>query len=132
MDWYSRLYVSDDLKEKKEKLINKIEHGTGTPGVYLVTAPSNKQNLLDIFQADQLLWPVMHRLCPIIIGMTRSYDEAVQMASSLILEAHEKTGNFQVEPYLRGLMGEGESFTVHYPVRKRKSLWRIPFHRKEI
>ena len=41
MDWYTGLYVSDDLKEKKDKIIDKIEHGAGTPGVYLITLPSN-------------------------------------------------------------------------------------------
>ena len=125
MDWYTQLRVSEDLEKKKDKIIDKIEHGAGTPGVYLITLASNEKNLLDIFAADQLLWPVMHRLCPVIVGMTKSYEKASEMAAALILEAHEKTGSFRVEPYLRGLLAEGTEFTVHYPVRKRKPLWRI-------
>ena len=131
MDWYTQLRVSEDLEKKKDKIIDKIEHGAGTPGVYLITLASNEKNLLDIFAADQLLWPVMHRLCPMIIGMTKSYDEAAEMAAAWILEAHEKTGSFQVEPYLRRLLPKGEELAVHYPIRKRKSLWRMPFRRKE-
>lgn len=34
MDWYTGLYVSDDLKEKKDKIIDKIEHGAEL-GVYI-------------------------------------------------------------------------------------------------
>lgn len=131
MDWYTQMRVSEDLEKKKDKIIDKIEHGAGTPGVYLITLASNEKNLLDIFTADQLLWPVMHRLCPMIIGMTKSYDEAAEMAASWILEAHEKTGSFRVEPYLRELLSEGEGLAVHYPIRKRKPLWRMPFQRKE-
>ena len=126
MDWYTGLYVSDDLKEKKDKIIDKIEHGAGTPGIYLITLASNEKNLLDILSADQLLWPVMHRLCPVIVGMTRSYDEAAELAASVILEAYKETDSFRVEPYLRSRLKEGEDFTIHYPVRKRKPLWRFP------
>ena len=83
MDWYSKLYVSDDLTEKKDKIIDKIERAAGTPGIYLITVASNEKNLLDIFTADQLLWPVMHKLCPVIIGIARSYEDAVDMAASI-------------------------------------------------
>ena len=130
MDWYTGLYVSDDLKEKKDKIIDKIEHGAGTPGVYLITLPSNEKNLLDILSADQLLWPVMHRLCPVIVGMTHSYDEATEMAAAMILDAHKEVGAFRVEPYLRNRLRPDEDFTIHYPIRKRKPLWRMPFRRK--
>ena len=122
MDWYTGLYVSDDLKEKKDKIIDKIEHGAGTPGVYLITLPSNEKNLLDILSADQLLWPVMHRLCPVIVGMTHSYDEATEMAAAMILDAHKEVGAFRVEPYLRNRLRPDEDFAIHYPIRKRKPL----------
>ena len=130
MDWYTGLYVSDDLKEKKDKIIDKIEHGAGTPGIYLITLPSNEKNLLDILSADQLLWPVMHRLCPVIVGMTHSYDEATEMAAAMILDAHKEIGAFRVELYLRNRLRTDEDFAIHYPIRKRKPLWRMPFQRK--
>lgn len=127
MDWYSRLYVSDDLKEKKDKIMDKIEHGVGTPGIYLITVASNEKNLLDIFTADQLLWPVMHRICPVIVGMTRSYEEATDLAASMILEAYKCTGEFHVEKYLRQRLPHGEDYVIHYPVRKRKHRWGFHF-----
>ena len=127
IDWYSRLYMDDGLEEKKEKLIHKIEHAAGTPGVYLITLASNEKNLLDIFSADQLLWPVMHRLCPVIIGMTRSYDSAVELASSIILESYEKTGTFRIDTFLRQRLDENEPYVVHYPLKKRKRRWGFHF-----
>lgn len=130
MDWYSRLYVSDDLKEKKEKLIDKIEHGCGTPGIYLITIASNERNLLDILSADQLLWPVMHRICPVIVGMAHSYDDAVQIAASLILEAYESTDEFHVETYLKQRLDEKEEYIIHYPLKKRKRQRSLFFRKK--
>lgn len=130
MDWYSRLYVSDDLIEKKDKIIHKIEHAAGTPGIYLITVASNEKNLLDIFTADQLLWPVMHKLCPVIVGMTRSYEEATDMAASMILEAYQHTGDFHVEKYLQERLNNGEDYVIHYPLKKRKHRWGFHFGRK--
>ena len=130
MDWYSRLYVSDDLTEKKDKIIDKIERAAGTPGIYLITVASNEKNLLDIFTADQLLWPVMHKLCPMIIGMARSYEDAVDMAASIILEAYEHTGDFKVESYLHQRLNNGEEYVIHYPSRKRKRRWCFCFGRR--
>lgn len=130
MDWYTQLYVSENLKEKKNKIIDKIERGVGTPGIYLITLASNEKNLLDILSADQLFWPVMHRLCPVIVGMTRSYEEATEIAASMILDAHKETGSFRVEPYLREKLGEQEEFAIHYPLRKRKPFFRHFGHRK--
>ena len=42
MDWYTQLRVSEDLEKKKDKIIDKIEHGVGVPGVYLITLASGK------------------------------------------------------------------------------------------
>lgn len=130
MDWYSRLYMDDKLAEKKEKLIHRIEHAAGTPGVYLITLASNEKNLLDIFPADQLLWPAMHRLCPVIIGMTRSYEGAVELASFVILESYKKTGLFHVDTFLRQRLEENEPYVVHYPLMKRKRRWGFRFRRR--
>lgn len=126
MDWYGRLYIGDGLEEKKEHMIYKIEHAAGTPGIYLITLASNDRNLLDIISADQLLWPVMHRRCPLIVGMVRSYDQAVELASSLILESYEKTGSLHVEAFLRQRLDEGEEYLIHYPAKKRKYRWKLP------
>ena len=130
MDWYSRLYMDDKLAEKKEKLIHRIEHAAGTPGVYLITLASNEKNLLDIFPADQLLWPAMHRLCPVIIGMTRSYEGAVELASFVILESYKKTGLFHVDTFLRQRLEENEPYVVPYPLMKRKRRWGFRFRRR--
>lgn len=120
MDWYSGLYVSEKIQKKQEKLIDKIEHGAGTPGVYVITLSSNGKNLLDFFRADLLMQPALRRMCPLIIGLAESEDSARDIAVDLVVEAYQKTGEFHVEAYLRDRLGPGEEFQRHFPADRYK------------
>ena len=52
LNWYKGLYVGNNAKKKKKKLVRRINQGIGVIDVYLITLASNSRDQLDIFSAN--------------------------------------------------------------------------------
>ena len=57
MKWYEDLYVGDSIEGKVNRIKWKINHHAGTVSIYVIAFASNRQNLLDIIPA----WELMQR-----------------------------------------------------------------------
>lgn len=131
MKWYNRLYLGSGLEGKKEKLIRKLECNAGVPGLCLLTLASNGKDLFDIFSADYLLQPVLHGHCPMIVALTKSHEEAVEIAIQITMEAYEKTGTFDVKSYLLSCVPESEDPVTEYPMDRLRPRRRSLFGKKQ-
>lgn len=100
MRWYKKLYVGESIQNKADRLRWKIEHRAGTVDIYLLTFPSNSQNLLDIIPAVELMQRTYPQRDLFIIGMERGRDNAMQMAADILDEVYHKTGSFDVRSYI--------------------------------
>ena len=81
----------------------KINHHAGTVSIYVIAFASNRQNLLDIIPA----WELMQKSYPgkkqmQIIGLAKGYAEALELVCSIIEEVYQNTGDVDVKSYLRG------------------------------
>ena len=75
----------------------------GTVSIYVIAFASNRQNLLDIIPA----WELMQKSYPgkkqmQIIGLAKGYAEALELVCSIIEEVYQNTGDVDVKSYLRG------------------------------
>lgn len=104
--WYDRLYVGKRAQKKQKKLIWKIQHCAGLPGVYLLTMPSNEENVLDIIHAIYLKQPVYKRRELKIIGIAISYEEALCVLEQIVDEVYGQTKGMDIRSYLT----EGHKF----------------------
>ena len=55
MKWYEDLYVGDSIADKANRIKWKINHHAGTVSIYVIAFASNRQNLLDIIPAWELM-----------------------------------------------------------------------------
>ena len=74
MKWYEDLYVGDSIEGKVNRIKWKINHHAGTVSIYVIAFASNRQNLLDIIPA----WELMQKSYPgkkemQIIGLAKGY-----------------------------------------------------------
>ncbi len=123
MEWYRKLYLSENLKEKRNKLISMIEKNAGTRrlhGIYVITLAGNDKDLFDIFSADFLLQPVLHGHCPMIVGLSDDYDDAVEMVSAIVLDMYQKNHNFDVYSYLKSNIQDQGDISYRYPMEQLK------------
>lgn len=100
MIWYEDLYVGESIIHKKNKIKWKIRHNAGQIDIYVIALASNKENLLDIIPAQELLLKGYPKRQLSIIGLAKGYQEAVEVAASVVDEVYHETGGFAVRSYL--------------------------------
>ncbi len=100
MIWYDKLYVGESIVHKTKKVKWKIMHNAGQIGIYVITLASNRQNLLDIIPSYELMQRGYPKREMVIVGLAKGYDEAVEVAASIVDEVYRNTGTFAVRTYL--------------------------------
>ena len=71
MKWYEDLFVGESVTGKIKKIKWKIEHNAGMLHTYIITFPSNEENLLDIIPTRELRVIMMRRFCWSVILLMR-------------------------------------------------------------
>lgn len=101
MKWYDDLYVGESIIHKTNKIKWKILHNAGQIRIYVITLASNDKNLLDIIPSQELMQKGYPKKDLYVVGLAEGYDEAVEVAASIIDEVYRQTGAFEVASYLR-------------------------------
>ena len=101
MNWYDDLYVGESIIHKTNKIKWKILHNAGQIRIYVITLASNDKNLLDIIPSQELMQKGYPKKDLYVVGLAKGYDEAVEVAASIIDEVYRQTGAFEVASYLR-------------------------------
>jgi hypothetical protein len=112
--WCDRLYAGEKARKKRYRIIQGIRRLKPGPGVYVITPAANGNNILDIYPAMTLLWPVYREKEFLILGIASGYWEALEVAGNIIDEMYRKTGDFNLSAF----MGEPLLRVPFYPVRR--------------
>lgn len=99
VSWTTRLYVGNKMKKKKDKVISSINNCEVTFGIYCIAFASHQDNLFDIIDANELLFPFYKKSEVQIVGLARGREEAVDLVQKMLMEVYHKTGNFDVRAY---------------------------------
>lgn len=98
--WADKLYLSSDVKpRKKSKIIKAMESGQLTFEVYCITYASNPNDLFDIINANELLFPYYSRKEIKILGFATSKEDAKLLVKDMIEEIYRESGGFKVREY---------------------------------
>ena len=85
MDWYREFYAGEGIAAQKEKIKRKILRNRGMINIYI---PS---------------WELMQKYYPkselLVVGADRGYENAVELAGTIIMDVYRETGTFQVRDY---------------------------------
>lgn len=91
---------------KKEKKIKRLVEKKKLRSLryYCVAFPSNKENILDIYNMGEFLFSHYRKDTSSnihVIGLADSRDEAAELAKEIIDEVYRSSGSFDVERYFR-------------------------------
>ncbi len=100
MVWYDHLYVGEKAKRHRFSIIQNIRRKKIRPGIYVITPPSNGNNILDIYPAAVLFQEYYDRKNLMILGVADGYQDAVELTGRIVSEMYEKTGGFCLENFL--------------------------------
>ena len=99
IQWASKLYIGDQLMSKKDKAIRKINKRKVTNDVYCIAFASSPQNLFDIMNANELLFPYYKKADIKIVGLSKGENEALYLVQDMLMEVYHNTGDFNVREY---------------------------------
>ena len=85
MLWYSGLYTGKKADLHRADVIRQIRDGKSFPWVYVVTPASNRENILDIYRADDLKNPAYRGREFLILGVADGYQEALEVAAGIVV-----------------------------------------------
>ncbi len=113
MIWYKEFYAGESIASKKEKVKWRILHNAGQLDIYVIALSSNPQNLLDIISSLELMQKAYPKQDLMVVGIDKGYDNAVNLAGSIIMDVLQKTGNLNVREY----------FLQQQKKLRRKPIW---------
>lgn len=106
MKWYGKLYISESIGKKANRIKFRINHNVRCISVFVIAFASNPDNLLEIIPS----WNLMQKAYPKkdlkIIGLAKGYGEAVELVRQIIDETYRNTGDVDVWHYLKEHRGE--------------------------
>ena len=100
LKWYSNLYISDGAKNKASKIIRKINKNKGQLGAHIITLATNQADQLEILSANILLQKAARNMCPMIVGIANSYEEAVALVVTITEEVYKETQTTNIRAFI--------------------------------
>lgn len=100
MRYYKHLYLSEGLEKKKKKIMQKMEEGKFLPEIFLVVLAPDEKNQLEIHRYFLLLQPVFHRENFFVVGISRGYEEALEVVEEIAQEVYNKTKSADIRSYI--------------------------------
>ncbi|MFV0343237.1 MAG: hypothetical protein ACK5JH_10180 [Anaerocolumna sp.] len=99
--WADKLYLSEDLRKKKTKMMKKIEGNNLNFEIYVIMLASNSDNLFDIINANELQFSYYSKKENYILGLAGSRGLAMVLVKDMIEEIYKETGDFLVREYFK-------------------------------
>ena len=101
MIWYDALYLSENIEQKADKIKWKIQHNAGMLNMYVIALAANSENLLEIISTKELMQRYYPKKQLLIVGMAKGYEEAVEIAATIVVETMNELGNTDIRTYLK-------------------------------
>jgi hypothetical protein len=102
MKWYNNLYVGENAKKRKHKIIMKAIRNKPQIGIYMITLPVNEENALEIYPSYILLQKHYRKKQMMVVGISEGYEEALEVMQEIIMDCYRETGQFLVSKMVFG------------------------------
>lgn len=99
--YYPRLYLGESISRKKlDKIKRRLEKKPLLSGVFLLTLSTNATGQLEIYKARLLAEHYYRENPPYVIGIAKTYDEAVAIVEQIVAECLQARGDCMLKEYL--------------------------------
>ena len=101
LTFHPSLFLGEGIAGRDlEKIKKQLEKKLFFCNVYLVTPATNPNDMLEFYHSRQLKQKYYENHPPLVIGITRTYGEAVLMVQKLVQECLDKRGDCALREYL--------------------------------
>lgn len=96
MEWYNNLYIGENAKKRKKRIITKIKLNRPQLGVYVITLPMNDRNALEFYPSNVILQKHYRKMNMTVVGIAIGKDEALILVQKILMDCYKQTGQFLV------------------------------------
>ncbi|MCM1494174.1 MAG: hypothetical protein NC089_00060 [Bacteroides sp.] len=102
MKLYNRMYVRGIPDRRILPTMRKMNRNKSISNLHCITLPVFQDGILEIYEYEELRQPVYEELehPVIVIGITRTRNEADELVRLIVDEVYQNTGGFEIEAYL--------------------------------
>ncbi|MCR4629952.1 hypothetical protein [[Clostridium] aminophilum] len=100
MRMYDKLFLGPKAAKHRFTVLQRIRHQKWVDGLYVLVPSSNPGNIMDILPAAALSEKHGIYRDALIIGAAKGYDEACELAGSIVAAMYRDHGNFNLEAFL--------------------------------
>lgn len=113
MKIYRHLYVSQELEEKREKVLKKLRKNSLQPTIYVLALSQGGQNNLEFFSSVLLKQKVFAHTPLFVVGIAKGYDDALFLVEQITKEVYDSTKGLNIRQYILDRQNEYEESRVH-------------------
>lgn len=107
MRYYRYLYLGENLRKKKEKIIRRLETGKLTWDIHIITLPEGGSNQLEIYACNQFLQRDYPKTDYFIVGIVKGYEDAIELVEEITREVYNETMGADIRGYILRREQEG-------------------------
>jgi len=100
LNWYPKLYVSDAVRSRKNRIISQLDEGKPVTGCVLITFASAAGDMLDIVPAQYLSQEAVYSRLPQVVGIARDRGDAMEQIRIMTEESLRVTGSADLRQFL--------------------------------
>lgn len=101
MKFYKNLYVTELVKDRKDKIISKLQNGEFPLVCYLLVLLENGDSQLEFYSTTLLHQKQLQEDNMFVVGLAAGYRDAVRLVQSITQEVYEHTGGADIRTYIR-------------------------------
>lgn len=101
MHFIDRLYTGENAAKNRGEILRDLQEKRYRAGVFVITPPSNGNNILDIYPAKTLKAPYYEKKDLLVIGIAKGRQEALLLAGTIVSQMYEETGGFCLQEFLK-------------------------------
>jgi len=107
MRFYKYLYVQEELENKREKIITKLEQKKIMLSCHVVALAKTSRNQLDIYSSKYLFQPGFPTEDLFVVGIVKSHEDALEFVENLVKDVYNETKRTDVRSYILEKEQEG-------------------------
>ena len=105
MKWCKNVYVTDDVADKKRKILHKLRAGKLQFNVYTIILPLGDDGIMEIYPAYIFLQKVYKKQPIYVIGLASERESAYELAGRIALDCYNKNRDFDIRKFIRERQG---------------------------
>lgn len=100
MKFYKNLYVSDSLKKRQDKIVEKLNEGKGSLGCYVISLTENPSNQLEFYDSMFLFQKSYAKESLFVVGLAGCYEEALEIVKNIAEDTYEERQDANLREYI--------------------------------